>query len=114
LSKQEGAPSPYRVLDLADSQGAYCTKLFADLGADVVKVEAPQGDSRRRMPPFAGDVPHPQKSLYFLHRKAGKGGITLDFETPDGRDILIGLAARADILVQNRPLDHAAYLDSQH
>ena len=93
MSKQEGALSPYRVLDLADSKGAYCTKLFADLGADVVKVEAPQGDPGRRMPPFAGDVPHHEKSLYFLQRNAGKRGITLHFETPDGRDILLGFAA---------------------
>ncbi len=71
MSKQEGALTPYHVLDLADTKGAYCTKLFADLGADVIKVEAPEGDPGRRMPPFAGNVPHPEKSLYFLHRNAG-------------------------------------------
>jgi CoA:oxalate CoA-transferase len=114
LSKQEGALSPYRVLDLTDSKGAYCTRLFADLGADVVKVEAPQGDPGRRMPPFAGGVPHLEKSLYFLHRNAGKRGITLDFETPDGRDILIGLATRADILVENSPPDYMAGLGTDY
>jgi hypothetical protein len=88
LSKEAGALSPYRVLDLADTKGAYCTKLFADLGADVIKVEAPEGAPGRKMPPFAGGVPHHEKSLYFLHRSAGKRGITLDIETPDGRGIL--------------------------
>ncbi|MDM7998719.1 MAG: CoA transferase [Dehalococcoidia bacterium] len=106
MNKPEGALSPYRVLDLTDSKGAYCTRLFADLGADVVKVENPRGDPGRAMPPFAGDVPHPEKSLYFLHRNAGKRGITLDIETADGRDIFLGLVAGADILVENSPSDY--------
>lgn len=112
LSKEEGSLSPYRVLDLSDSKRAYCTKLFADLGADVIKVEAPQGDPGRKIAPFAGDMPHPKRSHYFLHRNAGKRGITLDLdiETLDGRNTLIGFVGRADILVENPPPDYMASL----
>jgi len=102
---KEGALSAYRILDLADSAGAYCTKLFADLGADVIKIERPEGDPGRSMPPFVGDTPHPEKSLYFLHRNAGKRGITLDIETREGGDILKRLVKTADVLVDNSPPD---------
>jgi len=106
---KEGALSVYRVLDLTDGAGAYCSKLFADLGADVVKIEGPEGDPGRAMPPFAGDTPHQEKSLYFLHRNAGKRGITLNIETHEGADILKRLVKTADVLVDNSPPD---YLDS--
>ena len=59
----------YRVLDLAGPSGFHCTKLLADMGADVVKIELPGGDEARRIPPFKDDSPHPDKSLYFLRRK---------------------------------------------
>ena len=52
--QQEGALSVYRVLDLADIKGAYCTKLLADLGAEVIKVESPDGDPTRGLPPLPG------------------------------------------------------------
>jgi len=108
--EQEGALSGYRVLDLADSKGAYCTKLFADLGADVIKIERPEGDPGRAMPPFVDDVPHPEKSLYFLHRNAGKRGITLNLDTEEGRDIFKKLVKTADVLVDNSPPDYMASL----
>lgn len=103
---RDGALSGYRVLDLADSRGAYCTKLLADLGADVVKVESPQGEPGRRMPPFLNDSPHPEKSLYFLHRNANKRGISLDIATVQGRSILGKLVKTADVLVDNSPSDY--------
>ena len=108
--KKDGALSAYRILDLTDSKGAYCTKLFADLGADVIKIERPEGDPGRNMPPFVNDVPHPEKSLYFLHRNAGKRGVTLNIETADGRDIFRKLIKTADVLVENFPPDYMASL----
>jgi len=108
--EQEGALSGYRILDLADSKGAYCTKLFADLGADVIKIERPEGDPGRAMPPFVDDVPHPEKSLYFLHRNAGKRGITLNLDTEEGRDIFKKLVKTADVLVDNSPPDYMGSL----
>jgi crotonobetainyl-CoA:carnitine CoA-transferase CaiB-like acyl-CoA transferase len=101
--QQEGALSGYRVLDLVDKKGAYCTKMLADLGADVIKIESPEGDPTRKVPPFAGDVPHLEKSLYFLYRHANKRGVTLDLEIPDGRAIFKKLVKTADVLVETYP-----------
>ena len=82
---QEGALSVYRVLDLTDQKGAFCTKMLADLGADVIKIERPEGDATRSIPPFAGDVPHIERSLYFLFRYANRRGVTLNLEVPMAR-----------------------------
>ena len=95
-----GALEGVRVLDLADEKGLPCTKFLADLGADVVKIEKPGGDESRTRPPFAGDVPHPERSLYFLHYNSNKRGITLDLESPDGQALFRRVAATADVLVE--------------
>ncbi|HXG51561.1 MAG TPA: CoA transferase [candidate division Zixibacteria bacterium] len=90
----------YRVLDLAGPLGFHCGKLLADMGADVIKVEPPGGDEARRIPPFKDGVPHPEKSLYFLHYNTNKRGITLDVAHPDGRAIFLELARRADVVLE--------------
>ncbi|MBI2910541.1 MAG: CoA transferase, partial [Chloroflexi bacterium] len=60
-----------RVLDCgAGIPGAYCAKLLADLGADVLKVEPPEGDVTRRFGPFPADAPHPERSGLFLYLNA--------------------------------------------
>ncbi|HEY7066053.1 MAG TPA: CoA transferase [Chloroflexota bacterium] len=89
-----------RVLDLADEKGLPCTKFFADLGADVIKVERPGGDPARARPPYAHDEAHPERSLYFLHWNANKRGITLDLATPDGQDLFRQLARTADVVIE--------------
>jgi crotonobetainyl-CoA:carnitine CoA-transferase CaiB-like acyl-CoA transferase len=96
-----GALDGFRVLEVGDLVAApYATKLLADLGADVVKVERPgTGDEARRRGPFPGDVPHPEKSGLFLYLNANKRGITLDLGRRAGRDAFDRLAARADLLV---------------
>ena len=99
--EQEGALTGYRILDLTDSRGAYCSKLLADLGADVIKIEPPGGDPGRDMPPFLNDERHPERSLYFLYRNTNKKGITLDIESAKGKDILNKLVKTADALVEN-------------
>jgi len=106
--KRDGALSVYRILDMTDSKGAYCAKLFSDLGADVIKIERPEGDPGRSMPPFVDDIPHPEKSLYFLHRNAGKRGITLNIETNDGKGVFKRLVKKADVLIDNSPPDYMA------
>ena len=91
----------YRILDLAGSPGFHCTKLLADMGADMIKIEPPGGDEARRVPPFKDDSPHPEKSLYFLHFNNNKRGITLDITKPDGRAILLELARKADVVIES-------------
>src|SRR5262249_46460907 len=89
----------------------YATKLLADLGADVVKIEPPgRGDPARQRGPFPGGVPHPEKSGLFLYLNTNKRGITLDLTRPDGRAVFEKLVARADLLVHNvLPPDMAAH-----
>ena len=99
----EAAPAALadvRVLDLAGEIGQYCTKLLADLGADVIKVEPLRGDPVRSLPPFYQDEEGEQKSLYWLNLNTNKRSITLDIETPDGRATLEKLVATADIVVE--------------
>lgn len=97
-----------RVLDLADEKGVYCTRILADLGAEVIKIERPGGDPMRDNGPFYHDIPHRERSLYFWQFNANKKGITLNLETVDGQEIFKRLVRTADILVEtHRP----GYLD---
>ncbi len=89
-----------RILDLAGPLGFHCMKLLADMGADVVKIEPPGGDQARRIPPFKDNVPHVEKSLYFLHYNTNKRGVTLDLNSSDGRAIFLELARSADVVVE--------------
>jgi len=74
---------------------AICTKLLADLGAEVVKVEPPGvGDESRRRGPFLNDIPHPERSGLFLYLNTNKSGITLDIKTTKGRGILKELSKK--------------------
>ena len=100
-----------RVLELGGHVSApFCAKLLADYGADVVKVEPPQGDEQRRAGPFIGDTPHPEKSVSFLFLNTNKRSITLDIESEMGRGILTRLLREADILVENFPPDKSVAL----
>ena len=91
-----------RVVDLSQGiAGPYCTKLLADLGAEVIKVEPPGGDYTRRLGPFPGDVPHHDKGGLFLHLNTNKKSVTLDLDTQSGRVVLRKLFANADVLVES-------------
>ena len=100
----------YRVLDLAGPAGLHCTKLLADMGADVIKIEPPSGEESRRIPPYKDDIPHPETSLYFLHFNTNKRGITLDVATSDGRAILLQLARKADVVIETYPIEQSERL----
>ena len=91
------------VLDLTHHiSGPYCTKLLADYGADVIKIERPgAGDAARRMGPFYRDHAHPEKSGAFLHLNTNKLGVTLDVKSETGKRIFLELLAEADVVVES-------------
>ena len=99
----DGALSHIRVLDFTTQiAGPYCTKLLADYGAGVIKVERPgAGDAARGLGPFPGDIPHPEKSGLFLHLNTNKRSITLDLKSKAGQKIAKQLAAEVDLVVEN-------------
>ena len=83
----EQALSDVRVIDLTHYlAGPYCTKLLADYGADVIKVEKPgEGDGARRLGPFFEDDPHPEKSGLFLDLNTNKRSVALDLDDAQDR-----------------------------
>lgn len=82
----------------------HCTKLLADLGAEVIKVEPPgSGDESRHHGPFPGDIPHPERSGLFLNLNTSKLGVTLNPGTVAGKEILLRLLEKADVFVENNP-----------
>lgn len=92
-----------RVLEIADASGVYCGKLLADMGADVIKIERPGGDTARWIPPFWNDEPGSDTGLYFLYTNTSKRSVTLDFARPEGRELLLALARTADLIVETLP-----------
>jgi benzylsuccinate CoA-transferase BbsE subunit len=88
-----------RVLDLSGPLGNYCGKLFADLGADVILVEAPGGTALRGEPPFAGPG-EDADSIPFLYMNSGKRSLCLDLDEPRDTAVLRELARRADLVIE--------------
>lgn len=89
-----------RVLDLASPAGIYGTKLLADLGADVIRIEPAAGDPLRSAGPFYRNRPGPQRSLTYAYYNTSKRGIELDLDSASGRDAFRKLAATADIVFE--------------
>ncbi len=102
---EEKALAGVKVLELASLvSGPYCTKLLADLGAEVIKIEKPGvGDEARGRGPFPNDIPHPERSGLFLYLNTSKLGITLNLNTPTGKRAFNQLVEWADILVEDNP-----------
>src|SRR5262245_22509661 len=91
------ALSGLRVLDFTTTiAGPHCTRLLADLGAEVIKIEAPEGDMMRSRPPLRNGA-----SSYFGQLNAGKKSVVLDLKSPHAREMAQRLAAGVDILVEN-------------
>lgn len=95
-----------RVLDLSDwVAGSYCARVLADYGATVTKLETPNGSRTRHEGPYAGDDPHIEKSLLFMHLNANKRGVAVDITTDRGQDLVRRLAAQSDIVIDDRGPD---------
>lgn len=94
-----------RVVEYAEMMsGPMCGKMLSDMGAEVIKIEPPgRGDQSRHLPPFAGDLPHPEKSGIFLYLNTGKKSLTLEPSKASGAVIFKNLISRADILIENHP-----------
>lgn len=90
----------YRVLDLTDESGVFCTKILAALGADVIRVEPPGGDPTRRIGPFYHDEPDPEKSLHWFTYNLNKRSITLNITGATGQELFRRLVRTADFLVE--------------
>jgi len=99
-SAQRGFLFDLRVLELADHKGEFLGRLLAGAGADLLKIEPPQGSPTRAIGPFYEDKPDPERSLHFWHYNFGKRGISLDIAKQEGAALLKRRAARSDILIE--------------
>src|SRR5688572_14153500 len=95
-----GSLEGVRVIDLTRGvAGPYASKLLADQGADVIKLEPPGGDPSRAFGPFPNDEPHPERSGLFLHLNRNKRSLVIEPACPEGAGIIQTLAAEAQIVL---------------
>jgi benzylsuccinate CoA-transferase BbsE subunit len=98
-----------RVIEFADETAAYCGRLLADLGAEVIKVEPPGGGRLRHARPFVkGHEGDPNASLAFWVHNTSKKSVVLDLETDEGRTLARKLALTADIVLEDCPVGYLA------
>lgn len=107
---QGGLLEGISVVECGDGVSAsFAGRLMADLGADVVKVEGPQGDITRARGPFREDRPDPDKSGLFIYLNASKRGVKIDLSQGEGHALLMGMLKDADVLIHNvHPADRDA------
>jgi crotonobetainyl-CoA:carnitine CoA-transferase CaiB-like acyl-CoA transferase len=115
--RRDGAPpalggclAGVKVIEVADEQGEYAGLLLGGLGADVVKVEPPDGSPTRRIGPFLDSISGPERSLFFWHYNRGKRSVSLDFDQEADRMRFRRLVTEADIVLDSTP---ALYLDQR-
>lgn len=87
-----------RVIDTSDTFGELCGRMLADFGAEVIRVEPPGGSRSRHLPPYA---PRTGASLWYAFRNAGKRGVVIDFDAPEGRDQFDRLLAGAHVWIES-------------
>jgi crotonobetainyl-CoA:carnitine CoA-transferase CaiB-like acyl-CoA transferase len=97
-----------RVLEICDEKGSYCGKLFADMGAEVIKLELPahcqDGDATgRAIPPFLRGQANGESSLHFLYNNTSKKSISLDISLAAGRAKVLELARNSELLIESLP-----------
>jgi CoA:oxalate CoA-transferase len=93
-----------RVIDLAGLAGAYATRLFAEAGHEVIRIESPEGDGLRRLPPFLGEKQDLEHGAYHQFLNAGKKSLALNLDAPAGQKIFLELLSQSDALVADDSL----------
>jgi len=93
-----------RVLDLTRLPAVYATRVLAEEGHDVIRIESPAGDGVRRLGPFLGGVPDLEGGAYHQFFNAGKRSLALDTGTSEGREVFERLVGTADAIVASAPL----------
>ena len=96
-----GVLADYRVIDLTDERGHLAGAIWAQMGAEVIAVEPPDGSSARRLGPFAGDVEEPERSLHHWSYNRGKRSVVLDLGTSEGVERAKALIAGADVVFES-------------
>jgi crotonobetainyl-CoA:carnitine CoA-transferase CaiB-like acyl-CoA transferase len=99
-----------RVLDLTDEKGLLCGRILGDMGADVVIVEPPSGNSARRRGPFYQDIPHHERSLFWFFLNTNKRSITLNLKSAGGIELFKELVKTADFVIQSFPPQYMSKL----
>src|SRR5688572_27855753 len=107
-TQPEGNLNGIRVVELADEQAEYCGRVFAGLGAEVIKVEPPGGSPTRRIGPFYDDREDPERSLYFWNYNFAKKSVVIDLEASAGKQQLLDLLATADVFLESTPRGYLA------
>lgn len=103
-----GSDAPFaglRVVDLAGLPGAYATRLFAALGAEVIKIEPPSGHPMRRLAPFAEGAAQPESSLWWIYLAMGSKSVTVDVDDAGQRAGLTELLSGADLVLDDHGPD---------
>ena len=119
----EGVPEPpdrpgplegLRVVELASEYAAFCGRLLADYGAEVILVEPPGGAPQRHYGPFVDDAPDPERSLYWWHYNTSKRGVVLNLDSPDDRERFVALTRAADVVLEGEQPGRLASLGIDH
>ncbi len=97
-----------RVVEFCDELGSYAGRLLADLGAEVIKVEPPEGGLERNSPPYIGGAASPDGALPFWVHNTSKRSVVLDLESAEGQTRARELALTADIVLEDNPVGHLA------
>jgi len=97
-TQNAGALAGIKIIDLTRVLGGpYCTQMLGDHGAEIIKIEPPQGDETRTWgPPFQGDA-----ASYFIGVNRNKRGVALDLSRPEGREAVLRLLESTDVLIEN-------------
>ncbi len=84
-------------IEIADERAEYCGLLLAGLGAEVIKIEPPEGNATRRIGPYLDDEPGLERSLFFWNYNRNKKSVVLDLQSSAGREHMLRLLGGADI-----------------